>query len=165
MRSRDLPAPSDGLIGSIEEGGISWWMTTRIIRRRSARTIAGGADVARVAQRMHPWRSSRTATRARRRCGRNLPPRLQGADKLFLTDIYAASEKPIDGITGRCIVNAVTASGPGAPCLNRIWRCWWRDCSRKRMPGDIGADHGGGGHLQGGRSTSRKNSRRAARTS
>ena len=34
-----------------------------------------------------------------------------GADKLFLTDIYAASEKPIEGITGRTIYDAVTTTG------------------------------------------------------
>ena len=35
----------------------------------------------------------------------------QGADKLFLTDVYAASEKPIPGITGRTIFDAVAATG------------------------------------------------------
>jgi UDP-N-acetylmuramate--L-alanine ligase/UDP-N-acetylenolpyruvoylglucosamine reductase len=35
-----------------------------------------------------------------------------GADKLFLTEIYAASEKPIDGITGELLSDAVTAAGP-----------------------------------------------------
>jgi UDP-N-acetylenolpyruvoylglucosamine reductase len=35
-----------------------------------------------------------------------------GADKLFLTEIYAASEKPIDGITGQVLCDAVTAAGP-----------------------------------------------------
>jgi UDP-N-acetylmuramate--L-alanine ligase/UDP-N-acetylenolpyruvoylglucosamine reductase len=34
-----------------------------------------------------------------------------GADKLFLTEIYAASEKPIDGVTGQMLYNAVAASG------------------------------------------------------
>lgn len=33
------------------------------------------------------------------------------ADKLFLTDIYAASEKPIEGITGKTLVESVTAAG------------------------------------------------------
>jgi len=35
-----------------------------------------------------------------------------GADKLFLTDVYAASEKPIAGINGRTIYDAVVAAGP-----------------------------------------------------
>ena len=35
----------------------------------------------------------------------------RGADKLFLTDIYAASETPLPGITGQTVVDAVTAVG------------------------------------------------------
>jgi UDP-N-acetylmuramate--L-alanine ligase/UDP-N-acetylenolpyruvoylglucosamine reductase len=34
-----------------------------------------------------------------------------GADKLFLTDIYAASEKPIEGVNGRMLQQAVASSG------------------------------------------------------
>jgi UDP-N-acetylmuramate--L-alanine ligase/UDP-N-acetylenolpyruvoylglucosamine reductase len=33
------------------------------------------------------------------------------ADKVFLTEIYAASERPIDGVNGRTIFDAVTATG------------------------------------------------------
>jgi len=35
----------------------------------------------------------------------------RGADKLFLTDIYSAGEKPIEGVSGRTIFDAVVASG------------------------------------------------------
>ena len=38
-------------------------------------------------------------------------PAFRGADKLFLTEIYAAAEKPIDGVSGRTILDAVTAAG------------------------------------------------------
>jgi UDP-N-acetylmuramate--L-alanine ligase/UDP-N-acetylenolpyruvoylglucosamine reductase len=34
-----------------------------------------------------------------------------GADKLFLTDIYSAGEKPIEGVNGQMLYNAVVASG------------------------------------------------------
>jgi len=34
-----------------------------------------------------------------------------GADKLFLTDIYAASERPIEGVNGRMLHQTVVASG------------------------------------------------------
>jgi UDP-N-acetylmuramate--alanine ligase len=34
-----------------------------------------------------------------------------GADKLFLTDIYPACEKPIEGVNGQKLFNAVTATG------------------------------------------------------
>jgi len=36
-----------------------------------------------------------------------------GADKLFLTDVYAASETPIPGISGKTIYEAVVATGQG----------------------------------------------------
>lgn len=35
----------------------------------------------------------------------------RGVDKLFLTDIYGASEKPIAGVNGETLVEAVTATG------------------------------------------------------
>ena len=47
-----------------------------------------------------------------------------GADKLFLTDIYAANEKPIAGVGGQTIFEAVTATGQGPvvyePDLQRL---------------------------------------------
>lgn len=36
---------------------------------------------------------------------------LQGADRVFVTDIYPASELPIEGVTGQTIVDAVHANG------------------------------------------------------
>lgn len=36
---------------------------------------------------------------------------LQGADRVFITDIYPASEKPIEGITGQTIVDAMKEHG------------------------------------------------------
>ncbi|MCX7887958.1 MAG: UDP-N-acetylmuramate--L-alanine ligase, partial [Verrucomicrobiae bacterium] len=35
----------------------------------------------------------------------------RGADRLFLTDVYAASEEPIAGVSGRTIYDAVVAAG------------------------------------------------------
>ena len=36
---------------------------------------------------------------------------LQAADRVFITDVYAASEKPIEGISGQTLVDAVAAHG------------------------------------------------------
>jgi UDP-N-acetylmuramate--alanine ligase len=36
---------------------------------------------------------------------------LQAADRIFITDVYAASEKPIDGISGQTLVDAVEKHG------------------------------------------------------
>lgn len=36
---------------------------------------------------------------------------LQGADRVFVTDVYPASELPIEGVTGQTIVDAVHANG------------------------------------------------------
>lgn len=36
---------------------------------------------------------------------------LQAADRVFITDVYAASEKPIEGISGQTLVDAVEAHG------------------------------------------------------
>ncbi|MGA2222424.1 MAG: UDP-N-acetylmuramate--L-alanine ligase [Verrucomicrobiia bacterium] len=38
----------------------------------------------------------------------------QGVDKLFLTDIYPANEKPLKGISGKTILDAVMATGQSA---------------------------------------------------
>lgn len=37
---------------------------------------------------------------------------LQAADRVFVTDVYPASETPIDGISGQTIVDAMAAHGP-----------------------------------------------------
>ncbi|HUK81143.1 MAG TPA: UDP-N-acetylmuramate--L-alanine ligase [Verrucomicrobiae bacterium] len=60
----------------------------------------------RVVVAFQPHRYSRTQAL----CGQ-FANAFRGADKLFLTDIYAAGEKPIDGVSGRMILDAVVASG------------------------------------------------------
>lgn len=44
----------------------------------------------------------------------------QGADELFLTPIYAASEKPIDGITSEAMVKEMKAKGKNVTFLNSL---------------------------------------------
>lgn len=43
-----------------------------------------------------------------------------GADLLFLTDVYAASETPIPGISGECIARAVHDAGQNVTYCNRL---------------------------------------------
>jgi UDP-N-acetylmuramate--alanine ligase len=59
-----------------------------------------------------------------------------GADKLFLTDIYAASETPIEGITGYTLVDAVHATGQNAiyePRLDKLAK----HLAAEAKPGDL----------------------------
>ncbi len=59
-----------------------------------------------------------------------------GADTLFLTDIYAASEKPIEGINGYTLVDAVHATGQSAiyePRLDKLAR----HLAAEARPGDL----------------------------
>jgi len=44
----------------------------------------------------------------------------QGADELFLTPIYAASEKPIDGITSEAMVKEMKANGKNVTFLSSL---------------------------------------------
>jgi len=44
----------------------------------------------------------------------------EGADELFLTPIYAASEKPIDGITSEAMVKEMKAKGKNVTFLNSL---------------------------------------------
>ena len=40
---------------------------------------------------------------------------LAGADEVVVTDIYAAREQPLPGVTGRLVVDAVSEARPGMP--------------------------------------------------
>ena len=55
--------------------------------------------------------SSRTATRARRPAGRSSLTAFNDADVLFVTDIYAAGEAPIPGVTARDLAEGIRAHG------------------------------------------------------
>jgi len=44
----------------------------------------------------------------------------EGADELFLTPIYAASEKPIEGITSEAMVKEMKAKGKNVTFLNSL---------------------------------------------
>ena len=79
--------------------------------------------------------SSLIALRVPRCCLKSFP-RVQRADRLFLTDVYAASEEPIPGVTGRSMADAVRARGQEVEYLENL-----EDVSgvvaKNSRPGDI----------------------------
>jgi UDP-N-acetylmuramate--L-alanine ligase/UDP-N-acetylenolpyruvoylglucosamine reductase len=68
----------------------------------------------------------------------------EGADKLFLTDIYAAGEKPIEGVTGRMIYDAVAASGQADVVLEADLEMLVARLFAEARPGDIVLTMGAG---------------------
>jgi UDP-N-acetylenolpyruvoylglucosamine reductase len=61
----------------------------------------------------------------------------EGADKLFLTDIYAAGEKPIEGVNERTLYQAVAASGQGEIVLETDLEMLAARLFAEARPGDI----------------------------
>ena len=62
---------------------------------------------------------------------------LAGADAVFVTDVYRAREEPLEGVTGKLIVDAVAGARPGlavgwAPDLEQAARL----LARRARPGD-----------------------------
>ncbi|MBI5246049.1 MAG: UDP-N-acetylmuramate--L-alanine ligase [Elusimicrobia bacterium] len=70
-----------------------------------------------------PHRFSRTKLLAK-----DFGPAFKGADRVFVTDIYAAGEKPLKGVTSKLIIDSARKAGvncapfPGAPELARDLR-------------------------------------------
>lgn len=65
-------------------------------------------DRSRVVVVFQPHRYTRT-----RALSRELGESLSGVDVAVLTDVYHADEDPIPGVTGKLVVNALTAAAPG----------------------------------------------------
>jgi len=65
-------------------------------------------DRSRVVVVFQPHRYTRT-----RALSRELGESLSGVDVAVVTDVYHADEDPIPGVTGKLVVNALTASAPG----------------------------------------------------
>jgi UDP-N-acetylmuramate--alanine ligase len=69
---------------------------------------AARAEGGRVVAVFQPHRYSRTAA-----MWRELGESLAGADVVVITDVYAAWEEPIPGVTGKLIVDALAEAAPG----------------------------------------------------
>jgi UDP-N-acetylmuramate--alanine ligase len=74
----------------------------------AARTFAGSGDNRRLVAVFQPHRYTRTEV-----LWRALGESLDGADVVVVTDVYAAGERPIPGVTGKLLVDALTESAPG----------------------------------------------------
>lgn len=72
----------------------------------AARQIAPGGRIVAIFQ---PHRYSRTAA-----LGRELGAALAGADLAVVTDVYAAGEPPVPGVTGELVADAAAAAGVAA---------------------------------------------------
>ena len=72
----------------------------------------GGTD--RIVAVFQPHRFSRTQA-----MGDELGAALAGAGKVFVTDIYAASEVPVPGVTGRVVADAADAAGAAVEYVSR----------------------------------------------
>jgi UDP-N-acetylmuramate--alanine ligase len=61
----------------------------------------------------------------------------QGVDKLFLTDIYAASEKPIAGVTGETLAESVAATGQREVVYEADFDRLAKRLAEEALPGDL----------------------------
>jgi UDP-N-acetylmuramate--alanine ligase len=74
-----------------------------------------------------PHRFSRTKLLAK-----DFGPAFKGADKVFVTDIYAAGEKPLKGVTSKLIIDAGRRAGIDAvPFPGPL------EVARDLRPGDV----------------------------
>ncbi len=60
------------------------------------------------------WCSNPTATAGSRRSGEQFADAFSGADVVVVTDVFAAGESPLPGVTGRVVADAVRRAHPGA---------------------------------------------------
>ena len=84
------------LLGARARPAASWWSTTTATT--PPRSPPPSPPLASTAAGWW-WPSSPTATAAPATCSTDFAPALAGADLVVLTDIYAAGEPPLDGIT------------------------------------------------------------------
>jgi len=80
---------------------------TEVVATLEAARIAG-ASKPRIVAVFQPHRYTRTEA-----MWRELGESLAGADVVVLTDVYAAGEQPIPGITGKLLVDALAEVAPG----------------------------------------------------
>jgi UDP-N-acetylmuramate--alanine ligase len=67
------------------------------------------------------------------------------ADEVILTEIYAAREDPIPGVTGECLFEAVRAAEPGKPVrFHASQDAIVEDLRRRLAPGDMALTLGAG---------------------
>jgi UDP-N-acetylmuramate--alanine ligase len=91
-----------------EAGGVAVIDSYAHHPRELAADIAASRDGGRVLVLFQPHLYSRT-----RHLAREFGAALAGADAVAVTDIYRAREEPIEGVTGKLVVDAVADARPG----------------------------------------------------
>jgi UDP-N-acetylmuramate--alanine ligase len=100
---------------------------------RAALATARERTVGRVLALFQPHLYSRT-----RHLARELGRELAAADVVAVVDVYAAREQPVDGITGKLVVEAVCDARPGAaPGWTPRLEDGARFVARRARPGDL----------------------------
>jgi len=64
-------------------------------------------------------------------------PAFRDADELFVTDVYAAGERPIEGVTGELVYRAVVREGKPRVSYVPDWRDLVKTVRRSVRPGDL----------------------------
>jgi UDP-N-acetylmuramate--alanine ligase len=96
-----------------EAGGVSVYDDYAHNPSKISATIEGAREVAaagRIVVAFQPHLYSRT-----RNLARELAVALSRADVVAVTEIYAAREQPVDGVSGKLVVDALAELRPGAP--------------------------------------------------
>lgn len=64
-------------------------------------------------------------------------PAFRDADELFVTDVYAAGERPIEGVSGELVYRAVVREGTPRASYVPVWRDLVKSVLRSVRPGDL----------------------------
>ena len=131
-RSRSSRAWDAGSSGWASTAAWRSWTTTPTIlpssRRRSRprgrRFRAGGSSRS----------SSRTCIRAPRRTATRWVEALAAADLVVVTEVYAAREQPIPGVSGRLVADAAARAGADAHVRADCGRRWAGGCTTRSGP-------------------------------
>ncbi len=95
--------------------------------RATLGAVAGLWKAGRVVVIFQPHRFSRTKL-----LSREFGAAFKGADRVFVTEIYAAGEKPLPGVTSKLIVDAIRRTGVDAQAFPGAL-----DAARDLRPGDV----------------------------
>jgi UDP-N-acetylmuramate--alanine ligase len=95
--------------------------------RATLSAVAGLWKAKRVVVIFQPHRFSRTKLLAK-----EFGPAFKGADLVYVTDVYAAGEKPLPGVTSKLIVDSIRRAG-----VKAVWFPGALDVARDLRPGDV----------------------------
>jgi UDP-N-acetylmuramate--alanine ligase len=100
---------------------------------RAARATAKAGGWSRVVAVFQPHRFTRTAALAPQ-----FGPAFADADQLVVTDIYSAGERPVPGVSGRLVADAVREQDPRLPVTYApTWEELRRAVAAVLAPGDL----------------------------